>query len=54
MMEQIRRDKKLCKLLVDLEDKSEIIAMTEFVHDLRVKQARRRCSPKTGWVETLI
>ena len=37
MMEQIGRDKKLCKLLVDLEDKSEIIAMMEFVHDFRVK-----------------
>jgi hypothetical protein len=41
MREQIRRDEKLCKLLVDFEDQSEIIAMTEFVRELKMKQARR-------------
>jgi hypothetical protein len=33
VMEQIRRDEKLCKLLVDYEAKSEIIGMMEFVRD---------------------
>jgi hypothetical protein len=33
MMQQIRRDEKLCKLLVDYEAKSEIIDMMEFVRD---------------------
>jgi hypothetical protein len=42
MMEQIRRDNKLCILLADYEAKSEIIAMTEFVRDLKMKQPRRR------------
>jgi hypothetical protein len=42
MMEQIRRDKKLCELLVDYEDKSEVIGMMEFVRDLKMKQPRRR------------
>jgi hypothetical protein len=41
MMAQIRRDEKLCKLLVDYEDKSEIIVMTQFVRDLKMKPARR-------------
>jgi len=41
MMEQIRRDNKLCKLLIDYEDKSEIIGMTEFVRDLKMKPPRR-------------
>lgn len=33
MMEQIRRDQKLCKLLADYEERSEIIGMTDFVRD---------------------
>ena len=37
-MAQIRRDHKLCRLLVDLEDQSEIIGMTEFVRDLKIKE----------------
>ena len=41
MMEQIRRDEKLCKLLVD-EESSEIIGMTAFVRDLKMKPPRRR------------
>jgi hypothetical protein len=41
MMEQIGRDNKLCKLLVDFEEKSEIIGMTEFVRDLKMKPPRR-------------
>jgi hypothetical protein len=41
MMAQIRRDNKLCKLLVDYEANSEIIGMTEFVRDLKIKQTRR-------------
>jgi hypothetical protein len=39
VMEQISRDKKLCKLLVDFEDRSEIIGIMEFVRDLRMKAA---------------
>jgi hypothetical protein len=42
MMEQIRRDEKLCKLLFDYEEKSEIIGVMEFVIDLKVKAARRK------------
>jgi hypothetical protein len=42
MMEQIRRDNKLCKLLVDYEEKSEIIGMTAFVRGLKMKPPRRR------------
>ena len=42
MREQIRRDYKLCRLLVDLEDQSEIVAMTEFVRDIKMKQPRHR------------
>ena len=47
MMDQIRRDEKLCKLLVAYEAKSEIIGMIEFVIDLKNKPARRGHSPKT-------
>src|ERR1700722_16096585 len=42
MLLQIARDKKLCQLLVGLEDQSEIIAMTESVRDLKMKQSRGR------------
>ena len=42
MMEQIGRDQKLCKLLVDYEEKSEIISMMEFVRDLKMKPPSRR------------
>jgi len=42
MMEQIGRDQKLCKLLVDYEDKSEIIGMMAFVRDLKMKPSGRR------------
>ena len=38
-MEKIRRDHKLCRLLVDLEGQSEIIGMTEFVRDLKIKES---------------
>jgi hypothetical protein len=41
MMAQIRRDEKLCKLLVDYEEKSEIIGMMQFVRDLKMKPPRR-------------
>lgn len=47
MMDQIRRDEKLCKLLVAYEAKSEIIGMMEFVIDLKNKPIRRAHSPKT-------
>ena len=40
-MAQIRRDEKLCKLLVDYEDKSEIIGMMEFLHDLQMNPPQR-------------
>jgi hypothetical protein len=39
MMEQIRRDNKLCKLLTDYEAKSEVIAMIKFVRDLKMKMS---------------
>ena len=48
MMEQIRRDEKLCQLLVDYEAKAEIIGMMEFVRDLKMKppqRASRRTAP---------
>ena len=41
MMEQIRRDHQLCKLLVGYETESEIIGMMELVRDLKMKQFRR-------------
>jgi hypothetical protein len=41
MMEQIRRDEKLCQLLVAYEAKSEIIGMLEFVHDLKMTPPQR-------------
>jgi hypothetical protein len=37
VMEQIRRDEKLCKLLVDYEERSEIIGMMDFVHELIIE-----------------
>ena len=37
MMAQIRRDERLCRLLVDYEEMSEIIGMRQFVHDLKMK-----------------
>ena len=40
MMTQISADEKLCKLLVDYEDKSEIIDMMEFVRDLKMNPPR--------------
>ena len=42
MMKQIRRDEKLCRLLVDLEDQSEIIGMREFVRDVKINPAPSR------------
>ena len=42
MMEQIHRDKQLCKMLVDYETKSEIIGMMEFVRDFKMKPPRCR------------
>ena len=46
-MEQIRRDEKLCELLVAYEAKSEIIGMMEFVIELKNKAIRSHHSPKT-------
>lgn len=46
MMEQIHRDNKLCKLLVDYENNSEIIGMMEFVIDMKLpRRAGRREGP---------
>ena len=42
LMAQIRRDEKLCKLLVEYETKSEIIGMMEFVRDVKMKPPQRR------------
>ncbi len=39
VMGQIRRDKKLCKLLVDYEEQSEIIGMMDFVRELKIEPA---------------
>jgi hypothetical protein len=44
VMEQIRRDKKLCKLLVDYEDRSEIIGMLDFVRELKTCPSLCECS----------
>lgn len=41
MMTQIRTDEKLCKLLVDYEDKSEIIGMMKFLQYLKMKLSKR-------------
>jgi hypothetical protein len=41
LMEQIRRDKKLCKLLVDSEEQSDIIGMMDFVRELKIEPAIR-------------
>jgi hypothetical protein len=35
MMAQIRRDQRLCKLLVDYEQDSEIVGMLDFVRDYK-------------------
>ena len=40
-MEQIRRDKKLCKLLVNYEEQSEIVGMMDFVRELRIEPTLR-------------
>jgi hypothetical protein len=45
MMEQIRRDKKLCKLLVDYEEQSEIIGMLDFVRELKTRPSLCECLP---------
>ena len=47
MMRQIRRDEKLCKLLVDYETNSEVIGMMEFVRDFKMKPPRPT-SRRTG------
>lgn len=47
MMAQIRRDHRLCQLLVDYETESEIIGMMEFVRHLKMKahpSKRSRCA----------
>ena len=50
VMEQIRRDKKLCKMLVDYEEQSEIIGMMDFVRDLKIEPSLRRHTPDAaGW-----
>jgi hypothetical protein len=45
MMQQIRRDEKLCKLLVDYEEQSEIIRMMDFVRELNTRPSLCGCSP---------
>jgi hypothetical protein len=44
MMEQIRRDHQLCKLLAGYETESEIIGTMESVRDLKMKPSRRGIS----------
>jgi hypothetical protein len=41
MMDQIRRDQKLCKLLVAYEDNSEIIGMMELLIDFKTSALQR-------------
>jgi hypothetical protein len=48
VMEQIRRDKKLCKLLVDYEEQSEIIGMMDFVHELKTERSSERAPNAAG------
>ena len=45
MMEQIGRDKRLCKLLVDYEEQSEIIAKLDFVRELKTDPSLCECLP---------
>jgi hypothetical protein len=45
MMEQIRRDNKLCKLLVDYEEQSELIGMMELERELKTRPSLCECSP---------
>lgn len=45
VMEQIRRDNKLCRLLVDYEGQSEIVGMIDFVHEFKVEPALRGRAP---------
>jgi hypothetical protein len=40
-MKQLRRDEKLCKLLVEYEDNSEIIGVLELVRNLKMKPSLR-------------
>jgi hypothetical protein len=51
VMDQISRDEKLCKLLVDYEDRSEIIGIMEFMRDLQInppqRRSRRTASPRS-------
>jgi hypothetical protein len=45
MMEQIRRGKKFCKLLVDYQEQSEIIGMMDFVRELKTEPTLRGRPP---------
>ena len=52
VMEHIRRDKKLCRLLVDYEEQSEIIGMMDFVHELKVEPALPTAGPFCGFASS--
>jgi hypothetical protein len=41
VMKQIRRDEKLCKLLVEYEDRSEVIGMMELMFGLDIEGLHR-------------
>jgi hypothetical protein len=47
-MEQIQRDKKLCQLLVDYEEQSEIIGMMDLVHELKIEPPLRGGAPDSA------
>lgn len=47
MMEQIRRDRQLCKLLVEYESESEIIVIIEFTLDLKMNPSGKNVSKST-------
>ena len=51
MMEQIRRDQKLCKLLADYEEQSEIIGMTDFVRELKIEPSLRWHTPDAAGLQ---
>jgi hypothetical protein len=48
MMEQTRQDQKLCKLLADYEDQSEIVGMMDFVREYKIESTLSDGRPPAG------
>jgi hypothetical protein len=51
-MAQIRRDQKLCKLLVDYEEQSEIIGIMDFVREYKIEPALPTAGPFCGFASS--